>query len=68
MDTASQENIVTATAVSADGDNKQILKTKKVLLDTGAIHYNYIKLDVVRKNKFKRFKLQKNSYFLNTRY
>jgi hypothetical protein len=68
VETASQENVVTATAVSVDGDDKQILKTNKVLLDTGAIHYNYIKLDVVRKYKFKRFKLQKYSYVLNSRY
>ena len=67
VNTASQENLITAKVVSLEGDIK-ILKINKVLIDTGAIHYNLIKLDVVRKYKFKIFKLQKYSYVLNSRY
>ena len=61
MNTASQENLITAKVVSLEGDIK-ILKINNVLIDTGAIHYNLIKLDVVRKYKFKIFKLKKKKF------
>ena len=43
--------------VSTDDANKTD-ETTRVLLDTGAISYNFICIDTVRKNKLKRYKLK----------
>ena len=61
VNTASQEQLITAEAVSSDDENKK-LKTNKVLIDTGAIHYNFITLDIVRRFKLKRIKLIKSIF------
>ena len=53
-----EEPVVTAEAVSSDDENKKI-NSQKILIDSGAIHYNFIPLAFVRKNKLKRYKLQR---------
>ena len=58
-----EEQLITAEAVSSDDEQKtnqfKEINSKKVLIDSGAISYNFIPLHVVRKNKLKRFKLNK---------
>ena len=53
-----EEPLITAEAVSSEDQTKKF-NSQKILIDSGAIHYNFIPLAFVRKYKLKRYKLQR---------
>ena len=57
---AEAEEIVTAEVFGDTSHGPDSCTLDKVLIDSGAIHYNYISKECVRRCKFKRFNLDKS--------